>query len=232
MRLTMNWTTRASTSTCRSAKSLVTTAASSTSSGSWISTVVAMRRRDARSGSATPQAIGKRRAVISRWPSWARTELRRWNSACSSIGIVSASSTSTGVSPRAGVPAAVSSAPERRTAPARSAQIEARCDLPAPAGPATTTTWPGQSGQRSTSSTAAAFDLPTTRSSREAAATWPSSSGNCRGFDAGPPIGSADLPAGSAAIERRGEIAGDGEARQHADGGRGGDGDQQAGEAE
>ena len=53
------------------------------------------------------------------------------------------------------------------TASARARQIEARWVLPEPAGPASTTTGEGQSGQRSTSATAWLLVPETTRSSRE-----------------------------------------------------------------
>ena len=53
------------------------------------------------------------------------------------------------------------------TAPARARQIEARWDFPEPAGPASTTTGDGQSGQRSTSATAWLLVPETTSSSRE-----------------------------------------------------------------
>ncbi len=51
-------------------------------------------------------------------------------------------------------------------APAAAVQMAPRCDLPEPAGPASTTTAAGQSGQRSTRATALALAAETTRSSR------------------------------------------------------------------
>ena len=131
----------------------------------------------------------------------------------------------------------------------RSRQIAARCDLPEPAGPASTTTGDGQSGQRSISATAWRLASETTSSSREWPVRWPRSSGSCRGLSdlcASPCIslsrraGLRRLASSStigessamALVERRFQIAGDGEAHQHGDGGRGRHGDQQADEAE
>ena len=56
-----------------------------------------------------------------------------------------------------------------------------RCDLPEPAGPASTTTGAGQSGQASIRATAWRFASETTSSSREWPGRWPRSSGICRG---------------------------------------------------
>ncbi|MHC2797142.1 hypothetical protein ACVINZ_006154 [Mesorhizobium jarvisii] len=53
------------------------------------------------------------------------------------------------------------------TALARTRQMAARCVLPEPAGPASTTTGEGQSGQRSTSAAAWLLVPETTSSSRE-----------------------------------------------------------------
>ena len=70
------------------------------------------------------------------------------------------------------------------TAPDISRQIGARCDLPEPAGPASTTSGDGQSGQRSIRATAAALASQTTRWSRERPSEWLRSSGSCRGLSA------------------------------------------------